>query len=352
MADEVKFIQADILRDYCSQLLQKVGVPEDHSRIVADSLVEADLTGVESHGVTRMAVYMKRLRNGGINPVLELKTVMDGPGTAVVDACHSIGQVTSYKVMEMAIEKAKKVGISFISVKNSDHFGAAGYFAKMALPHNMIGFSGTNGAARMAPWGGREPLFGTNPFAMAIPAGKQLPIVADMASCVVARGKIILANKKKQPIPLGWAITKDGEDTTDAQEALKGTLLPFGGPKGSAIAIIVETLTGILAGSLMSSQLVDMASNPSTKNPVSHYFGAIDIAAFGPVEEFKEKVDQMILSVKRCAKAKNVTEIFLPGEIEERKKQKRLKEGIPVPRVILDELKREGEACGIPYTLE
>jgi len=344
-------IQADKLRDYCSRLFEKEGVPAGEAFIIADSLVEADLAGVESHGVSRVANYLKKLRAGGAHPAVKLKTIMDGPGTGVYDAGDSMGAPAAYNVMEIAIEKAKKVGIAFVTVINSSHYGTAGYFAKMALTHDMIGLTATNSVSTMAPWGGKAPFFGTNPFAVAIPAQKHSAIVADMATSVVARGKIRMAFKKNQPIPLGWARSQDGEDTTDAGVALKGTVLPFGGYKGSAIATIIEALTGVLGGSVFGTQItgMDKAESPAR---VSHCFMAIDLARFGPVGEFKKRVDQMIAGIKGTPRAKNVEEIFLPGEIEERKKQQRLKDGIPLARVTLDELKREGAACGITYTLE
>jgi LDH2 family malate/lactate/ureidoglycolate dehydrogenase len=343
-------VPADRLRNYCGQLLQKAGVPADEAFIVCDALVEADLAGIESHGVSRMAVYLKKLRIGGVSPALQLKAITDGPGAGVYDAGNGLGAVAGHRAMGMAIEKARKVGLSLVTVKNSNHYGAAAYFAKMALLHDMIGFTATNSVSTMAPWGGYVPYFGTNPFAVAIPAGRELPIVADMATSVVARGKIRIAANKGQSIPLGWAVTKDGEDTTDPKAALNGIVLPFGGPKGSAIAALVECFTGILAGSVFGNQISSLYQfeKPSS---VSHCFGAIDLAAFGPAEEFKHRMDQMIKEIKSGPKAKNVQEIFLPGEIEARRKQDRLAAGIPIARNVLDELKREGESSGVPYSL-
>jgi LDH2 family malate/lactate/ureidoglycolate dehydrogenase len=351
MAAEVSNVQANGLRDYCNQLLQKAGLPQDEAFIVADALVEADLAGIGSHGVSRMSVYLKKVRIGGVSPVPQFRAISDGPGTGIYDAGNGLGPIAGYRAMQVVIEKAKKVGLALVTVKNSNHFGIAAYFAKMALPHDMIGFSATNSLSTMAPWGAYVPYFGTNPFAVAVPAGQELPIVADMASSVVARGKIILASKKGEPIPPGWARTKDGEDTTDAKAALSGTVLPFGGPKGSAIATLVECLTGILAGSAFGRQIASLYQF-ETPSRVSHCFGALDLAAFGPVEEFKDRIDQMIREIKSSPKAKNVSEIFLPGEIEARNKQERLIAGIPIGRVVLDELKRDGETSGVPYSLE
>jgi len=350
--NDTKLIKADCLRDYCYQLFQKAGMPDDEAYINADNLVDADLKGIESHGVSRMAIYLKRLRLGIVNPKVQLKVVTESLGTAVFDAGNSMGAAAAYKVMEVAIEKARKTGVSFITVFNSNHYSAAGYFAQMALEHDMIGFTASNGPARIAPWGGTKPMFGTSPFAYSIPAGKELPIIADMASSVVARGKIILAAKKGQPIPLGWARNKSGEDTTNAQDALEGSVLPFGGPKGYAIATMIEVLTGILAGSCFTTAIKDLYTDFENPTGTSHYFGAINLEAFGPVQSFKDTMDQFILSVKNSPKANGVEEILLPGERGLNMKKRRLQEGIPLPRITLDSLRHQGEKCGIPYNLE
>lgn len=349
---DVVLIQADPLRNYCSKLFQKAGLPEDDAYRNADNLVDADLKGVESHGVSRMPIYLKRLRMGLVNPVARVKVVTESPGTAVCDACNSMGAVAAYRIMEMAINKARNTGISFITACNSNHYSAAGYFAQMALKQDMIGFTASNGPARMAPWGGTEPMFGTSPLAFAIPAGKEMPIIGDMASCVVARGKIILAAKKGQPIPLGWARNKLGEDTTNAQDALEGTVLPFAGPKGYAIATMIEVFTGILAGSVFTTGIKDMYADFENPTCTSHYFGAINVGAFGSVADFKESMDKFIRSAKENPKAKGIEEIFLPGEIELRLKMKRTEEGIPFGRITLDELKHESELSGVTYDLE
>jgi len=350
MTKNATTISANQLREYCSRLFVAIGMPVAEADILADTLVEADLTGVESHGVSRVANYLTKLRAGGARSELKLTAVTDGPGIAVYDAHNSMGAVAAYRAMEAAIEKAKKTGIAFINVVNSNHYGMAGYFAKMAVAHDMIGFTATNSAAQMAPWGGTKAFFGTNPFAMAIPAGEQLPIVADMATSVVARGKIILASKKNQAIPHGWAQTADGEDTTDAKAALLGTVLPFAGPKGYAIATMIEALTGVLAGSAVGPQVKGIASVDEPSR-VSHCFMAIDLAAFGAAAEFKQRVDRMILDMKGGPKAKGVAEIYLPGEIEARKRRQRLAEGIVLEAVIVEELKNEGLKCGVAWSI-
>lgn len=352
MVSDKKTIQVGALRDYCCKLFEAVGVPKAEAYINADNLVDADLKGVESHGVSRMAIYLKRLRMGIVRAESKLDIISERPGTALYDACNSMGAAASHKAMTNVIAKARNTGIAFATVYNSNHYSTAAYYAQMALDHNMIGFTASNGPARMAPWGGTDPAFGTSPFAYAIPAGKELPIIADMASCVVARGKIILAAKKGEEIPIGWARNKAGEDTTNAQDALAGTVLPFGGPKGSAIATIIESMTGILAGAAFTTEIKDLYADFENPTQTSHYFGAIDIEAFQPFAEYAAHMDSFICSIKANTPAKGVQEIFLPGEIELKIKQRRNAEGIPLPRVTLDELRNEGKLCNVPYTLE
>ena len=351
MTDE-KLIGAKPLADYCSRLFQAVGMTREDADINADNLVDADLTGVESHGVSRMPIYLKRIREGVVSPRTEVFLAQGYQASGVFDGGNGMGAPVSYRVMKKVIDKAAQYGIAFFTVKNSNHFGTAAYYAKMALEHDMIGFCATNGPARMAPWGGSEPYFGTNPFAIAIPANEERPIVADMATSVVARGKIIIAAKKNQTIPAGWALTKEGESTTDPQAALVGTVLPFGGPKGSAIALMIDVMSGILSGSRFGPHLNDMYGDFENPTFTSHTFAAIKIDAFTSAGQFKADIDQMIREIKKNRPAENVAEIFLPGEIELRKKEERHKTGIPLPKVVLDDLKREGELCRVPYDLE
>ncbi|MDK2822837.1 MAG: hypothetical protein PWQ67_639 [Clostridia bacterium] len=352
LTDQVKYIQAEPLREYCAALFESVGMPKDDANINADSLVDANLSGVDSHGVSRMSIYLKRIREGVVKPKCELKVLRDFPAGAALDAGNGMGAVASYKAMEIALEKAKEVGTAFVTVNNSNHNGTAAYFTKMALEYGMIGFAATNGPSRMAPWGGRDPYFGTNPFSVAVPAGKELPIIVDMATSVVARGKIILAAKNNQDIPEGWAMNKQGEITTNAQEALEGTVLPFGGPKGSAIALLVDILSGVLSGAAFGTYIKDMYANFTEPTNTGHIFGAINVDKFIDLEIFKENIDQIIREIKENTPARGVEEVFLSGEIEFRKRQQRLKEGIPVSLPVLKELRDEGALANIAWTLE
>lgn len=344
-------LQANPLRDFCKSLFEKVGMASDEAYVNADNLVDADLKGVDSHGTSRMPIHLKRIKSGAVRANYDIKVISDRASAAVFDGCHSMGPFVSQKAMDLAIQKAKVTGVAFVTVKNSNHNGTAGYYVEQAIREGMIGFSATNGSPRMAPWGGRDPFFGTNPFAVGIPADKQLPIIADMATSLVARGKIVIAAKKKEPIPLGWAINKDGEDTTNADDALVGTVLPFAGAKGSAIALIIDVLAGVLSGSVFGPHINDMYADYDKPTLTSHVFGAINIEAFTSFNQFVVDIDRMILEIKQNTLAKNVTEIFLPGEIEQRRREKFLRQGIPFSKGIVEDLKKEGEVAGIPFTL-
>jgi LDH2 family malate/lactate/ureidoglycolate dehydrogenase len=253
--------------------------------------------------------------------------------------------------MELAIEKARHTGVAFVTVKNSNHNGISAYYAERALPNGMIGIAATNSKARMAVYGGREPFLGTNPFAVAIPADRQRPIVADMATSVVARGKVAAAAKNKQPLPPGWALDKEGEPTTDSAEGLKGTVVPFAGYKGSAIALVIDVLTAVLSGSLFGPHVRDLYTDFDEPACISHVFGAINIEAFTSLAKFKSDIDQMITEIKTAKPAKGVSEIFLPGEKSLCRREKWRKEGIPLAVTYVDDLRREAEQWQVPFTL-
>jgi len=352
LSNKIQLVDYEILKKYCMNLFIKAGVPEKDAEIASDNLVDANLHGVDSHGVSRMGIYLKRIREGVDKPVCNLEVVSELPGTAALDGNSGIGSAIGHRAMSLAIKKAKDTGIAFVTVKGSNHIGTAAYYTRMAAKENMIGFAATNGAARMAPWGGKEAMLGTNPFSVAVPAGEERTVVADMATSLVARGKIILAAKNNEEIPLGWAIDKEGNPTSNAQEALDGTVLPFGGPKGYGIALLIDILCGILSGSSFGKHINDMYADFENPTNIGNVFGVINIEKFVPIEYFKENMDQLIREVKNTPKASGVEEIYLPGEIEAIKKEDRLRKGIPITRAVLDELREEGSKLGVEYTLE
>lgn len=280
------------LLDFATKAFIAVGCPPDEARISADTLVEADLRGVHSHGVMRLPIYVKRIQTGVVAARADCKVVAETAATANVDGGNGMGQVVAVRAMELAIAKARTAGAGIVGVRGSNHYGAAAYFAMMALPHDMIGFSMTVGAANiMAPTGGIEPLLGNNPFAIAVPAGEELPPVLDMANSVVARGKIVLAMKKGEKIPEGWAADKDGVPTTDARAAYEGLVLPVGGYKGYGLAFMVAALAGVLTGAAVGRQVANFYEDFVKVQNVGHLNAAIRVDAFMPVDQFKKGMD-------------------------------------------------------------
>ncbi len=335
------------LRDFVAQVFARAGVPADEAALIAESLTEADLTGVDSHGVSRVPIYLKRIELGVVNAAARLEVVADLPGALVLDGCNSMGIVTGVRAIDLAIAKAETSGSVFVTVRNSNHFGVAAFFTQRALAHGMIGYAASNAPSTMAPWGGIKPYFGTNPFSIAIPAGEEAPIVMDMATSVVAQGKIIMAGKEGKPIPFGWAISKDGEPTNDPAAALAGTVLPFGGAKGYSVSLMLDVLSGVLSGAAFGPYLCNMWNDFKNPQNVGHYFTVLDVKKFVPLADFRAKIDTMIRDIKGSARAPGVEEIFLPGEIEQRKKQQRLAAGIPLGPKTLSDLLEIGSRMGL-----
>ncbi|MCX7787417.1 MAG: Ldh family oxidoreductase [Spirochaetes bacterium] len=348
MSETVRVSSEKLLR-FTTEVFERVRVPTAEAILIAESLVEADLTGVDSHGVSRIPIYVKRIETGVVNPASRLQILQEYPGAVIFDGCNSMGIVTGTRVMEYLLQKAETSGAVFATVRNSNHFGIAAFFTRRALAKDMVGFASSNAPSTMAPWGGIRPYLGTNPFSVAVPAGKQLPIVLDMATSVVAQGKIILAAKEGKQIPLGWAISKTGEPTTDPKEALEGTVLPFGGPKGYGIALLIDVLSGVLSGAAFGVHLNNMWNNFSDPQNVGHCFAAVDVKKFLPLEEFKAKIDQMILEIKGNPRAKGVEEIFLPGELEHRNRCRNLIEGIPMSKNVYEDLRQLGKRLGLAF---
>lgn len=340
-------MQAHQLKRFMIAVLSELGLTPEDGGIVADSLVGANLRGVDSHGVTRLSIYAKRLELGAINPRPDIKVIAESDATLLVDGGNGMGQVVGYRAMELGIAKAKRHGAVDVAVRNSNHFGTGAFFLQQAVAHDLIAYAMSNAPSTMAPWGGLQPYLGTNPYAFGVPAGQYAPILVDMATSVVARGKIITASKEGKDIPEGWAIDKEGRPTTNAEAALAGSVLPFAGPKGYAIAMMVDLMSGVLGGAGFGSHVNNIYGDYDKTQNVGHYFHLTDISRFMPVELFKQRVDQMIGEMKHSPKAAGVEEIFVPGEIENRIEERRLREGIPLSAEVYDDLQRTGAQFGV-----
>jgi len=351
MEDTGRRFNPSRLSEFCVAALEKAGVPRENAEIVAHSLLAANLRGVDTHGITRLPIYVERLRAGLTNGRAQGVVSAETPTTAVYDGQDGLGQVVGTKAMQLAIAKAGSAGIGMVTAKNSTHYGTAAYYAMMALPKDMIGISLTNSPSLMAPWGGRKAFFGTNPLAIAVPAGEEQSFVLDMATSVVARGAIILAAKKGETIPISWGLNKDGEPTTSAKEANEGALLPLGGHKGFGLAMAIEVLTATLAGGPFGPHIGELYNNPTRTQGVGHFFGAIRIDRFRPAAEFKANMDAMIREVKAEPLAKGFTKIMVAGEPEYLTEQERREKGVPLSDAVVNDLTKLGASVGVPFAV-
>ncbi|HSR10825.1 MAG TPA: Ldh family oxidoreductase [Thermodesulfobacteriota bacterium] len=347
---EPRRIRFEDLRAFCARAYVKTGVPEAEAEIVADLLVRADLRGVESHGVTRLPIYIQRLNKGYVRKEAKITVVKEKGPTAFLDAHGSMGHLAAYRGMEKAIAKAGEFGMGWASVKDSGHFGVAGLFPLMAVKKDFIGYVVSNSAPMMFPWGGRERIIGNNPLAYAFPAGRYQPVVLDFSLGVVSSGKLILARKKGEKIPLGWAVNKEGLPTEDPYEGYEGggSLAPVGGHKGYGLVLAHEMLTAVLTGGKWTRTIKSLyEEDPSKIQGTCHSFMAIDPDCFIGREEFKKNIEAYIESIKGSAKAPGTEEILVPGEPEYRTEVRLLKEGISLPPNTIKELTALGETLGI-----
>jgi LDH2 family malate/lactate/ureidoglycolate dehydrogenase len=345
-------VAADALIEACEQVLEKIDVPRDQAEMIAQVVVEGDLRGVESHGVLRLPAYVHRVQAGLMTAATELEVVRERGAMILLDAQDGFGQVAGIRAMNHAIERAQKYGVGVASVRNANHFGIAAYYAMIALSHKMVGMVATNAAPSMAAWGGTAPVLGSNPICVAIPTGQDVDvdIVLDMASSVVARGKIRLAASKGDRIPLGWALDADGCPTEDPQAALEGTLLPIGGPKGYGLALVVDVLAGVLPGSDYSVHLSSV-HDLSRRASVGFVMQAVDITAFADWAEYEKDVQTLIGEIRNSPRAPGVDRIFLPGEIEWLKWRERKQSGIPMPVKVLEQLRDLASELGVTVDL-
>lgn len=362
--EEYTRVNAGALQDFITRVFEKLGVPHEDAVTTADNLVVADLRGIDSHGVARLGRYVGKLKRGMIVPKSEIKIISEAPGAALVDGGNGLGQPAGKWAMNRCIEKAKSAGVCMISVRNSNHFGIAGYYAMMALPHDMIGLSLTNSAPLVVPTYGRQALIGTNPISMAVPAGQETPFVLDMATSVVPRGKLEVYARKEMPIPIGWAVDEEGNPTTNPQAVLdaliqrrSGGIMPLGGTadfsgyKGYGLAVMVDILSGVLSGANFGPRVDEPQDGKEVPSNVGHFFAAINIATFRPVAEFKRTMDEYIRLLKDSPKAKGEDRIYIHGEKEFELAAEYRKTGVPLYYKVVNSLKEIGRDVGVEYNL-
>lgn len=343
------------LKTFVRTVLEKVGVKASSAATVADVLVAADLRGIESHGVARLeSYYVSRIRSGKLKADPKYDIVRETQTSVVYDADNGLGHPVGKMAMENVIEKAQKHGAAFGAVRNSNHFGIAGYYAMLALPHDMIGLASTNSVRYGAPTFGKDIMLGTNPLAYAIPADKEPPFVLDFATTTVPRGKLEVYQRKEKELNPGWAIDAQGHPTQSPAEALKGALLPLGGfgvdnggHKGYGLGLLVDILCGVLSGGAFGNSLPLPSSGPQP-GAISHWFGAFRVDGFRDVAQFRADMDKELRDFKNSAKSPGADRIYVAGEIEHEKTLFNREHGVPVHHKVWDGLQKLGSDLGIP----
>ena len=352
----------DQLLQFSKQIFLKIGCSERDASLAATVLLSADIRGVDSHGLARMSGYIRLWEAKRVNTSPHIQILHQTPSTATVDGDAGLGLVVAPAAMQIAIDKAKTAGTGWVSVQNSNHFGIAGFHAMMALKEDMIGISMTNASPLVSPTYSVERLLGTNPIAVAIPAGKQPAFVADMATTTAANGKLEILQRTNGAAPHGWVQDKQGQPTTDAH-ALKsgGALLPLGGDKehgshkGYALGAIVDIFSAILSGANYGPWVppfpayVPMPENMPGKG-IGHFFGAMRIDAFRPASEFKQHMDQWIEKFRSAQTAERYKNVLIPGDPEREKEAERTKDGIPLLPAVVDDLEQLAARFGVPFS--
>jgi L-2-hydroxycarboxylate dehydrogenase (NAD+) len=359
-------VKHTVLKEFVTRVLARMDVPVEGARTSAEVLVSADLRGIDSHGVARTRRYVQGLRDGVMVARAEVRVVHETAVTALLDGGAGLGQVVGVRGMRLAIDKALATGAGFVAVRNSNHYGIAGYYSMMALEEGLIGISMTNSAPLVVPTFGKDAALGTNPLSIAVPAGKERPFVLDMATSVITRGKLEEYQRHEEPLLQGWATDSSGLPTADAsdvlhnlKERLGGGILPLGGAgeelgghKGYGLALLVDILCGVLPGAGYATGVYprDQAGKPLPAN-IGHFFGALKIGGFRPLAEFEGSMDDLVRGLRSSAKAAGQERIFIHGEKEFEATEERMRLGIPLhPKVIAD-LHALGDELEVPCAI-
>lgn len=342
------YVAADEARRLVEGVLQGNGVSASNSSIIARCLVAADLRGVDTHGMHRIPSYMTRIRQKALDPAAQPLLKQVTPAVAQVDAQNGFGFLAAHAGMAAAVESAKIFGIGMASIKHSNHYGMAAWIVQQALDANMMSLVFTNSSPALPAFGGKSKLLGVSPIACGAPGKEDGPsFILDMAPSVAARGKIYKAKRRGEKIPLDWALDAEGRPTDDPEAALGGVMLPMGGPKGSALAIMMDVFSGILSGSAFAGHVTG-PYDPSKEADVGHFVMAIKPDLFMSLDEFRERMQYLYDRVTGSEKAAGVERIYFPGEIEQLLQKQREEEGIPVVQAEIDALNEEARKVSVP----
>ncbi|MFG1398763.1 Ldh family oxidoreductase [Roseixanthobacter pseudopolyaromaticivorans] len=341
-------VEAGALEAFAARILEQAGCSRTHAQETSACLVSANLEGVDTHGVARLAIYARRVRAGAINPAPSLSWIRGRGGLGVLDGDNGLGPVVGQAAMRRAIELAREFGIGWVMARNSNHYAHAGFYAAMAAEADMVGLSASSGEPVVAPWGGTKAFFTNNPLAVAAPNGAA-PIVVDLATSVAARGQILLAARTGRAIPEGWAVDDKGAPTTDPKAALAGSVLPMAGAKGYALILALEILTGILAGGAFAPNVGSQHSAQGAAG-IGQLFVAIDPTALMDEAEFSSRMSQMTDALAE-APAREGETIRLPGARRQAVARQRAAAGIPLAPEILAELHALADEFGLPESM-
>jgi LDH2 family malate/lactate/ureidoglycolate dehydrogenase len=340
-------VVASELSDFIGRLFAAVGVPHDAAHDVASGLVDADLEGLPSHGVMLVDMYISRLREGSVSREPSIAIVSERDGAVVLDAGHALGQLTGRRAMTIAIEKSRQFGAGIVSVRHGFHFGTAGRYARQAAQSGCIGIVMCNTRPLMPAPGGAERVVGNNPLAIALPAAGDVPVVLDMATSEAAMGKIRMAEKAEERIPSTWAVTENGQPTTNPSEAIAGMLLPAGGAKGFGLSFMIDLMCGLLSQGAFGSQVRPLYGDPRLPYDCSHMFIAVDVAHFCDVDAFRQNVTSAAERIRTGKRAPGVDRLFTPGEPEWRRQQRANGQVLLDPAVVTM-LKALADELGVP----
>ena len=337
------------LQAFAAGALARAGLEADAAERAAELIVRSDLAGADGHGIFRLPQYVRRLRAGGINPSPSIRTVSETAAMAVVDGDNGLGHLVMDRATGLAVEKARDGGAAWIGVKGSNHAGAASVWAAAMLPHDMIGlYLAVGSANHMAPWGGTDLLLSTNPIAVAVPAGEEAPIVVDMATTVAAYGKVKIAAQRGEPIPEGWMIDRQGRPLTDPARSADGLLVPSGGYKGYALALIFGLLAGTLNDAAFGADVIDFNKDDVSATNTGQAVLALSLSRFGGVEAFKRRVDLVVRQIRGSARLPGFDQVRVPGENRVRLRDERVAGGIPIGRELKAALDKLADDIDIP----
>lgn len=340
------YVSLEDAQAYATAVLEGNGVPSDNASLVARCLVAADLRGVDTHGINRIPSYMARIRQGVLDAKAQPTLSQVTPVVAQIDAHNAFGFIASHMGMSKAVEMAQIYGIGMVSVKHSNHFGMSAWIVQQSIDAGMMSLVFTNSSPALPVWGGMSKLMGVSPIACGAPAGNGKPFILDMAPSVAARGKIYKAKRRGEKIPTDWALDAEGRQTDDPAAALEGVMLPMGGPKGSALSIMMDVFSGVLSGSAFAGHVTN-PYDPSKPADVGHFLVAIKPDLFMDLAEFKARMDYLYQRVVGCDKMAGVDRIYFPGELEQLTEEKRRREGIPYVEAEITALNEEAQRVGV-----